>query len=197
MTFAPRGFALKKKLVTSRKAMVFAWLVMALFLFSAPAAQAQFSILPSNPQPAPVKPVIKAPREPREAATKGNFPRRLKKEEIEALFMIGQPFEARGLGAKINFTVTLFPNGTAKRIDRNDNKEQAGKWRWLGDGYCSTWAGSREGCFTVVKDGDIFKVVRFTRAVAFWKLPVGVKAEKPIALPPAAPLPKKQASKKR
>lgn len=104
-------------------------------------------------------------------AQNSNFPRRLKQSEMQALFFNGLPIEARGLG-RDTFTVTFFPNGKAQRVDAASKEKVQGKWYFLHDAYCSKWEKKPESCFTIVKDGDLYKVVRGTRAIAFWTAPV-------------------------
>jgi hypothetical protein len=171
--------------------------VMAAWLMGMPIAQAQFQLLPGSPAPARPAPAAKTAKPEHEPATRGNFPRRMKREEIEALFFTGEPVEATGLG-RASFRVTFLKDGMAERLNHKDGTTERGKWRFLGDGYCSKWGKSHEGCYTIVKDGDTYKVVRGTRAVAFWsppgtekKLPspAVLKQEPPVA---AAPMPPAQ-----
>lgn len=167
-------------------------LMVAIALFAGmPLAQAQFQLLPEHV--APARPPVKIPKPEREAATQGNFPRRMKREEIETLFFTGRDIEATGSG-RASFRVTFFKNGQAERFDHKTGDIEQGSWRFLGDGYCSKWARSYEGCYTVVKDGDIYKIVRGTRAVAFWTPPA---ADAAVREPPAQKqdLPAPQVSK--
>ena len=173
--------------------MRFAWAIFLGGLIGAGAVQAQFLLLPDAAPPRQVspKPVSKIPKIQREAATHGNFPRRMKREEIEALFFTEAPIEATGLG-RASFRVTFYKNGTAERLDHQSGETEQGKWRFLGDGYCSKWGKAHEGCYTVVKDGNVYKVVLGTRAVAFWSAPAagesGEKKQEP-ALQPIEQLP--------
>lgn len=160
-------FTLKSAALSYAGFMRFALIVMAVWILGISPVSAQWQLLPPV---SPPKPTAKLPKPEREAATHGNFPRRMKREEIEALFFTGQPVEASGLG-RASFQVTFFKDGTAERLNHVNNERKKGKWQFLGDGYCSKWEGSGEGCYTVVKDGDIYKIVRGTRAISFWSAP--------------------------
>jgi hypothetical protein len=155
-------------------------------------AQAQIQLLPEAVSPA--RPTVKTPKPDRIAATQGNFPRRMKREEIEPLFFNSRDIEATGSG-RASFRVTFFKTGQAERFDHKTNATEQGSWRFLGDGYCSKWAKAYEGCYTIVKDGEIYKIVRGTRAVAFWTPPAEGAA---VREPPAQKqdLPEPQTSKK-
>jgi hypothetical protein len=161
------------------ESMRFGLMVAIAWLAGMPPAQAQVQLLP---QPAAsARPTVKTTKPEREAATHGNFPRRMKREEIEALFFTGRDIEATGSG-RASFRVTFFKNGQAERLDHKTGDFKQGSWRFLGDGYCSNWARSYEGCYTVVKDGDVYKIVRGTRAVAFWTPPAeGAAIREPLA----------------
>ncbi len=162
------------------------WAILLLSIVAGtPSARAQIQLVPSW-QPM-AKPIQKAPKAAREASTRGNFPRRMKREDVEALFFNGNPVEAAGLG-RASFRVTFFKNGEAARLDNKSGETKRGTWRWLGDGYCSKWEKAHESCYTIVKDGEVYKIVRGTRAVAFWSTPEAgknVKAKDNLPPPPA------------
>ena len=150
-----------------------------MLLFGVSEVHAQIQLIPPSTLSAPVK---KPPRAFKEPDTKGDFPHRLAQKDLQVLFFNGQPIEARGLGG-VEFQVTYFSNGQAERLSRKSNEKVKGKWRLQGDGYCSHWEGESEICYTIVQDGDIYKVVRGTRSVAIWS------ASQPSA--PQAPVPAK------
>lgn len=102
-----------------------------------------------------------------EAATNSSFARRLEPRAIRERFFDGQPFNVRAIGGQI-FRMTFHPDG---RIERTDTQGQTvnGRWRFLGDTYCSRWDGNpAESCHTVVEEASVVRVVRNTRAVAVW-----------------------------
>src|SRR6185312_5193715 len=86
-----------------------------------------------------------------------NFPHRLAQAEIQERFFSGQPIEARNSGGAL-FKVVFSPGGQAQRLNIKKDTTQTGKWRFLGDGYCSRWEGEHEICYTVVQDKEIIKV---------------------------------------
>ncbi len=108
--------------------------------------------------------------QPQQAATppppNNPFPRRLDQREIRTRFFDGQPVNARGLGGA-TFVVRFHADGRMERTAPNGQVTN-GRWRMLGDGYCSRWEGSAEQCYTVVQDGATVRVVRGTRGVATW-----------------------------
>lgn len=100
--------------------------------------------------------------------TTGNFPRRLPQLEIKTRFFNGEPITSRGRGSANLFTLIFTKDGTIQRTDAKGDKV-LGRWKFLGDAYCSRWTGEKKDtCYTVVEDGEIIKVVFFTRAVATW-----------------------------
>lgn len=122
---------------------------------------------------APQKTAALAPVENEPAqqpAPAANFPHRLTQAEIKERFFNGAPIISRGRGSTAVFTLVFTPNGTIERTDAKGGKVN-GHWKFLGDAYCSRWSGEKKDtCYTVVEDGEIIKVVFFTRAVATWSL---------------------------
>jgi hypothetical protein len=98
-----------------------------------------------------------------------NFPRRLDPREIRTRFFDGNEINARGLGGA-SFVLRFHADGKMERSAPNGQVTN-GRWRMLGEGYCSRWEGSAEQCFTVVQEGGTVRVVRGTRAVATWTRP--------------------------
>lgn len=100
----------------------------------------------------------------------GSFPRRLPQAEIRSRFFNGTPITSRGRGSPLLYTLVFSKDGVIERTDHKGDKV-AGKWKFVGDAYCSRWDGEKKDtCYTVVEDGEIIKVVFFTRAVATWSL---------------------------
>lgn len=96
-----------------------------------------------------------------------NFPRRLQQADLRSRFFDGRPINARALGGGL-FTMVFHPDGRMERTAANGQTTN-GRWRFLGDAYCSRWEGnSAEVCHTVVQEGQTVRVVRNTRAVATW-----------------------------
>ena len=100
----------------------------------------------------------------------GNFPRRLPQAELKTRFFNGVPIISRGRGSTALFTLVFNKDGVIERTDAKGDKV-TGKWKFAGDAYCSRWTGEKKDtCYTVVEDGEIIKIVFFTRAVATWAL---------------------------
>lgn len=105
-----------------------------------------------------------------EPQTRGNFPRRLDQRTIRARFMDGQPIASRTLGGQV-YMLTFHQDGRLERVSPQGETSN-GRWRFVGDAYCSRWDGNRtETCHTIVEEGQTVRVVRNTRAVATWTRP--------------------------
>lgn len=103
-------------------------------------------------------------------APSGNFPHRLTQGELRQRFFNGTAIISRGRGSTALYTIVFAPNGAIERTDGKGDKV-AGRWRFQGDAYCSRWEGEkRDNCYTVVEDGEVIKVVLFTRAIATWSV---------------------------
>lgn len=102
------------------------------------------------------------------APATGNFPRRLPQAELKTRFFNGIPIISRGRGSTALFTLVFNKDGVSERTDSKGGKV-TGRWKFAGDAYCSRWTGEKKDtCYTIVEDGEIIKVVFFTRAVATW-----------------------------
>ena len=156
-------------------------------------SRAQIMFLPDErvvpeKRPAPVikkriiAPVVTASAQPVAASARDIFPRRLRQDELKTLFFTGKSINAHGLD-RDTFKITFKTDGGLVRVGKDGQDTQNGKWRFAGDAYCSKWEGRQELCFTVVKDGETYKVVYGTRAVAFWSAPGSVPASAAASAP--------------
>ena len=121
----------------------------------------------TNRKPAEQAALNKA-EEPPQPATPSNFPRRLPQSELRNRFFDGEPIISRGRGSAALITLVFSKEGVVERTNAKGEKV-IGRWKFLGDSYCSRWHGEKKDtCYTVVQDGEVTKVVFFTRAIATW-----------------------------
>jgi hypothetical protein len=88
--------------------------------------------------------------------------------EIQATFFNGQPFTA-ATPSNVKFKMTFTADGKMKRVPVGTGSRSEGTWKLSKDGFCRTWKGATEGCFTVVSAGDNkWSVLRGSTVMATW-----------------------------
>jgi hypothetical protein len=88
--------------------------------------------------------------------------------EIQATFFNGQPFTA-ATPSNVKFKMTFTADGKMKRVPVGTGSRSEGTWKLSKDGFCRTWKGTAEGCFTVVSAGDNkWSVLRGSTVMATW-----------------------------
>jgi hypothetical protein len=94
---------------------------------------------------------------------------RLTANEIKAAFFNGQPFTATA-ASNAKFKMTYTPDGKVTREPLGKiGAKGEGTWKLDKFGFCTTWAGQKALCSTVVPTGDNkWAVVRGTTTVATW-----------------------------
>ena len=79
-------------------------------------------------------------------------------DAIKATFGTGTPFSsASPSGAR--YTLVLKPDGTATRTPKRSKAATSGTWHLSKDGYCSTWSGGTESCYTIQQNGTKYTVL--------------------------------------
>jgi hypothetical protein len=73
--------------------------------------------------------------------------------DIQATFFNGQPFTAT-TQSSLKFKMTFTVDGKMKREPFGTGTRGEGTWKLSKDGFCSTWKGSKNNCFTVVNAGE-------------------------------------------
>src|SRR5277367_4275640 len=76
--------------------------------------------------------------------------------DIQTTFFNGQPFTA-STTSNVKFKMTFTADGKMKREPSKGGGGGArgeGTWKLSTDGFCTTWKGAKENCFTVVPAGD-------------------------------------------
>jgi hypothetical protein len=93
---------------------------------------------------------------------------KLSPADIQATFFNGQPFTASTPSA-LKFKMTFTADGKMKREPVGSGHRGEGTWKLSQDGFCTTWKGSKDTCFTVVGAGDKkWSVLRGSTIMATW-----------------------------
>ena len=95
---------------------------------------------------------------------------KLSPENIQATFFNGQPFTAV-TPSNVKFKMTFSADGKMKREPSGGGggAKGEGTWKLSKDGFCTTWKGSRDNCFTIVSAGDNkWSVLRGSTILATW-----------------------------
>jgi hypothetical protein len=94
---------------------------------------------------------------------------KLSPDEIKATFFNGQPFTA-STPANVKFKMTFTADGKMKRQPVGGGKNGGtGTWKLSSDGFCRTWKGAKEECFTIVSAGtNQWSVLKGSGIVATW-----------------------------
>jgi hypothetical protein len=89
--------------------------------------------------------------------------------EIQSTFFTGQTFNAATPGG-VKFKMTFTADGKAKRVPTGKGGVRSeGEWKLDADGYCTTWKGSQQACYTVVAgDKNKWSVMRGAVVMATW-----------------------------
>ena len=95
-------------------------------------------------------------------------PAKLSPSDIQATFFNGQPFTA-ATPSNIKFKMTFTADGKMKRAPIGTGHRGEGTWKLSKDGFCTTWKGAKENCFTVVTAGDNkWSVLKGSTILATW-----------------------------
>ena len=79
----------------------------------------------------------------------------MKPADIKATFFTGQPFTA-ATPTGIKFKMTFTPDGKALRepVGAAVSPPKTGTWKLSPNGFCTSWAGAKASCFTLVPMAD-------------------------------------------
>ena len=95
-------------------------------------------------------------------------PAKLSPNDIQATFFNGRPFTA-ATPSNLKFKMTFTADGKMKREPIGGGARGEGTWALSKDGFCTTWKGAKESCFTVVAVGDNkWTVLRGSTIMATW-----------------------------
>jgi hypothetical protein len=93
---------------------------------------------------------------------------KLSPTDIQATFFNGQAFTA-STPSNLKFKMIFTADGKMKRQPIGGGSKGEGTWKLSKDGFCSTWKGSKDNCFTVVSAGDNqWSVLKGSTIMATW-----------------------------
>jgi len=93
---------------------------------------------------------------------------KLAPNDIQTTFFTGQTFTA-STTSNIRYKMTFMADGRMRREPATGGTKSEGTWKLSKDGFCRTWSGGKEECFTVVNASDNkWSVLRGTTLVATW-----------------------------
>ena len=94
---------------------------------------------------------------------------KLSPAEIQTTFFTGQAFTA-STPSNVSFKMTFTLDGKVTRepVGKSGVKGE-GTWTLDKTGFCTTWKGSKPGCFTITTNNDKkWSVMRGSQLVAVW-----------------------------
>jgi hypothetical protein len=93
---------------------------------------------------------------------------KLAPNDIQTTFFNGQPFTA-STPSNLKFKMTFTADGKMKRQPIGTGSKGEGTWKLSKDGFCTSWKGSKDRCFTVVSAGDNkWSVLKGSTIMATW-----------------------------
>lgn len=93
---------------------------------------------------------------------------KLAPNDIQATFFNGHPFTASSPSG-VKFKMTFTADGKIKRQPVGTGKKGEGTWKLSNDGFCRSWRGAKEECFTVVGAGtNKWSIMKGSAIVATW-----------------------------
>jgi hypothetical protein len=94
---------------------------------------------------------------------------RLSPKEIQAEFFNGVPFTSL-TPSNTKFTMVFKADGkVTRRPQEKTGVGGEGTWKLSKDGFCTTWKGSKENCFTLVTAGEKkWSVMKGKASVGTW-----------------------------
>jgi len=95
-------------------------------------------------------------------------PGKLAPNDIQTTFFNGQPFTASS-PSNVRFKMTFTPDGKIKRVPIGKGNRGEGTWKLSKDGFCTSWKGGKDSCFTLVSAGDNkWTVLKGSTIMATW-----------------------------
>jgi hypothetical protein len=94
---------------------------------------------------------------------------KLTPKEIQTEFFTGQPFTAATTSGT-KFKLTFTPDGKMTREPQDKaGAKGEGTWKLSKEGFCTSWKGSAQNCYTLVNvDKNKWSVVKGATTVAVW-----------------------------
>ena len=95
-------------------------------------------------------------------------PAKLAPNDIQTTFFNGQPFTAQ-TPSSLRFKMTFTADGKMKRVPVGKGSRGDGTWKLSKEGFCTSWKGGKDSCFTVVSAGDNkWSVLKGSTIMATW-----------------------------
>ena len=94
---------------------------------------------------------------------------RLAPNDIKSTFFTGEAFTA-STPTNIKYKMVFMPDGKVTRepLGKSGVKGE-GTWKLSQDGFCTTWKGSKPGCFRIIPNGENkWSVMKGTVLAAVW-----------------------------
>ena len=96
-------------------------------------------------------------------------PAKLSPSDIQTTFFNGKPFTAATPSAGAKFKMTFTADGKIRRQPIGSGKKGEGTWKLSEEGFCRTWKGAKEECFTVAPAGtNKWSVMKGSSVLATW-----------------------------
>jgi len=93
---------------------------------------------------------------------------KLSPSDIQTTFFNGQVFVA-ATPSNVKYKMTFMSDGRMRREPASGGTKAEGTWRLSKDGFCRTWTGGKENCFTIVSAGDNkWSVLKGSTIMATW-----------------------------
>jgi hypothetical protein len=94
--------------------------------------------------------------------------KQLSPSDIQTIFFNGKPFTASSPSG-VKFKMTFSADGKIKRQPIGTGKKGEGTWKLSNDGFCRSWKGAKEECFTIVGAGaNKWSILHGSTIVATW-----------------------------
>ena len=88
--------------------------------------------------------------------------------DIQNTFFDGKPFTAT-TPSSLKFKMTFTADGKMKRQPIGTGNRGEGTWKLSEKGFCTTWKGGKDSCFTVAAAGDNkWSVLKGSTIMATW-----------------------------
>lgn len=93
---------------------------------------------------------------------------KLAPNDIQSTFFTGQSFTASS-PSNVRFKMTFTPDGKIKRVPIGKGNRGEGTWKLSKDGFCTSWKGGKDSCFTLVSaGGNKWTVLKGSTIMATW-----------------------------
>jgi len=109
-----------------------------------------------------------APSAAKPPAAKPAATPKLTPADIQSTFFDGKPFTATS-PSSVKFKMTFTADGKMKRQPIGTGNRGEGTWKLSEKGFCTSWKGGKDSCFTVAAAGDNkWSVLKGSTIMATW-----------------------------